>query len=113
MDESFVGHEARFSLPCDASVVPLLLSFIEELLMVGGSDVESPEHVEEQIRVAIDEICGRQRSRASAPPEDADIGARGDLQAILLIVGEGVEVTLLSPGGEQELPPILVREESA
>lgn len=81
--------------------------------MVGGSDVESPEDVEEQIRVAIDEICSRQRSRSGAPPDDADIGASGDLQAILLIVGEGVEVTLRSPGGEQELPPILVREESA
>ena len=79
--------------------------------MAGGSDVESPEHVEEQIRVAIDEICSRRGGRAGAPPEGADARAKGDLQVTLLIVGNGVEVTLRSPHGEHELPPILVREE--
>ena len=111
MDESFVGHEAKFSLPCDDSVVPLLMSFIAELLMVGGSDVEAPEQVEEQMRVAIDEICGRRGGRAGAPPADADSGAKGDLQATLSIVGEGIEVKLRSSYSGRELPPILVREE--
>lgn len=111
MDESFVGHEAEFSLPCDDAVVPLLMDFVEELLTVGGSDVESPEHVEEQIRAAIDEIRSRRGGRAGSPPEGADAGAKDDLHATLLIVGEGVEIRLRSSDGEQELPPILVREE--
>ena len=111
MDESFVGHEAKFSLPCDDSVVPLLMSFIEELLMVGGSNVEAPDHVEEQIRLAIDEICGRRGGAAGAPPADAESGAKGELQATLSIVEEGVEIKLGSPHGGRELPPILVREE--
>jgi hypothetical protein len=111
MDESFVGHEANFCLPCDDSVVALLMSFLEELLLVGGSDVEAPEQVEEQIRVAIEEICSRRGNRSSEPPSDADSGAKGDLLATLTIVGEGVEVRLSSPRGGHELPAILVREE--
>ena len=110
MDESFVGHEAKFSLPCDDSVVAFLVSFIEQLLMVGDSDVEAPERVEEQIRVAIDEICGRHGGGVGAPPAAADSGARGDLQATLSIVGEGIEVKLRSSYSGRELPPILVRE---
>jgi len=78
--------------------------------MVGGSDVEAPEQVEEQIRVAIEEICGRREGRAGAPPADADSGAKGAFQATLSIVGEGIEVKLRSSYSGRELPPILVRE---
>lgn len=111
MDESFVGHEARFSLPCDDFVVALLMGFVEELLMVEGSDIESPEHVEEQIRVAIDEICGRRGGPEGTPPTDAHSGAKGAIRATLSIVGEGVEVRLSPLRGGRELPAILVREE--
>ena len=110
MDESFVGHEAKFSLPCDDSVVPLLMGFIEELLLVGGGDVEAPEQVEEQIRVAMDEICRRPGGREGAPAS-TDSGANSDLRATLSIVAEGVEVRFSSPRGGSELPVILVREE--
>jgi len=110
MDESFVGHEARFSLPCDDSMVSLLMGFIAELLVVGGSDVEAPEQVEEQIRVAIEEICGRRDGADGVTLADADPGSRAEIRATLSIVGEGVEVKLRSAHDGRELPPILVRE---
>lgn len=79
--------------------------------MVGGSDVEAPEQVERQIRNAIDKICSQHGGPADAPSADPDSSVRGDLQATLSIVGEGVEVRLSSLRGGGELPAILVREE--
>jgi hypothetical protein len=87
------------------------MGFIEELLMVEGSDIEAPEQVEEQIRVAIDEICGRRGGPEGTPPAEADSGTKGDFRATLSIVGEGVEVRLSPPRGGREMPAILVREE--
>ncbi len=110
MDESFVGHEARFSLPCDDSVASLLMGFVAEVLMVGGSDGEAPEQVEEQSRVAIEEICGRRDGANDVTLADADPGSRVEIRATLSIVGEGVEVKLRSAHDGRDLPPILVCE---
>jgi hypothetical protein len=98
MRESLIGHEARFAIPCDISVVALLMGFIEELLMVEGSDIEAPETVEEQLRTAVEDIC------------DADTVV-GTVEAALSVVSEGVEIRITSPSGGQGPNPILVREQ--
>ena len=110
MDESFLGHEATFSLPCDASVVPLLMGFIEELLMVGGSDVEAPEKVEEQLRGAVEKICGRGAPEGKSP-KDSGSAARDEIRVTLSIVADGIEARFSSQHDGLDLPSILVREE--
>jgi hypothetical protein len=98
MQESLIGHEARFSFPCKLSVVALLMGFIEELLMVEGHDIEDPEGLEQRLGAAFEEICGG----------EADSGT---VKVILSVVSEGLEVRLSSPGGEPALDPIIVLEE--
>jgi hypothetical protein len=98
MRESFIGHEARIAIPCEVSVVALLMGFVEELLLVEGSDIEAPETVEEQLRTAIEDIC------------DGDVAA-GPVEAALSVVSDGVEIRLTSPISGHEPNLILVREE--
>jgi hypothetical protein len=98
MHESLIGHEARFSFPCELSVVALLMGFVEELLMVEGHDIEDPAGLEQRLGAALDEIC--------------DSGAdAGGVKAVLSIVSEGLEIRLSSPDGGRELDPIIVLEE--
>lgn len=98
MDEGLIGQEALIELPCEAAVYSLLFDFIEELLLVSGSDVEGPERLEADLLSAIEELCG------------ASEGKSARLEARIEVVSEGLDVTLRRPdaGGSQQ--SIRVRE---
>ena len=91
MHQELIGQEASFRLPCGGEAPELLLSFIEELLEVGGSDADEPERLEEEMRAAVDALCG---TTEPSPSER-------ELLATLKILEDCIEVRLSRADGEE------------
>lgn len=86
MHKELIGQEASLSLPCTVDATALLLGFIEELIEVSGGEASDPDHLEHDLREAVDAI------RAIRGDECVDTAC--DVVAIFEIHARGVDVRL-------------------
>ena len=86
MHKALIGQEASLRLPCTVDVTALLVSFIDELMEVSGSETDNPERLEEDLKAIIDEVCAHDASC--------------DLVVTLTIQDDGVEMHMVCEVGE-------------